>query len=608
MQRGVSAQSLLEAYGYVLEEDSVMADTLVYQKTMEKCTIQREFGQDPKFSILLVKNSEHQTVCYLELYENSLRGKVLLKDPSGRMLLLASFSKGNRRVFSEFYGCRLHRVITYNNEVPTSVILRHSPQSNLMVELSVSGALLNAGEYDPFNQKWEGSCYCYEQGRIARITSSDNRDVAREFKDGVMTERKGDVIVYQGGFLDSLPFKYCRDGYGVLYEDGQVVYKGSFKRNTFNGAGQLYRNGQLCFDGVFYNGRPTPLELELDDDEMGPNPAMINAMGNLPLTNAEYTALLNRVSPLLPTPPGSCPYLPQPEEWWMTASVQAQLNQFAGFFPSNITLPESDVPNMASMASMISMASVPSMAGPAGGDASQSLPASVCRSHITRPPISPTHATAQPVMKSTQSAVQSLHSLRRTMAPSFPRLQPPLPTLCSIPRKSFPVEVTSGCTSMDLRSSHSSFAYINGLTASMGGESLSPSAESDNSPEFVFSEAATTISSFEEYAQFNSEMEGVEKVTLTGCNSDGILSFKPHIQSLVELRITAGSLAKLKAFCLSDLPNLAIVLVDKDCCHASSPSPDSCFTLINLPSLETCQIGANCFASFAAVSISSWAS
>lgn len=161
---------------------------------------------------------------------------------------------------------------------------------------------------------------------------------------------------------------------------------------------------------------------------------------------------------------------------------------------------------------------------------------------------------------------------------------------------------------MDLRSSHSSFAYINGLTASMGGESLSPSAESDNSPEFVFSEAATTISSFEEYAQFNSEMEGVEKVTLTGCNSDGILSFKPHIQSLVELRITAGSLAKLKAFCLSDLPNLAIVLVDKDCCHASSPSPDSCFTLINLPSLETCQIGANCFASFAAVSISSWAS
>ena len=158
MQRGVSAQSLLEAYGYVLEEDSVMADTLVYQKTMEKCSIQREFGQDPKFSILLVKNSEHQTVCYLELYENCLRGKVLLKDPSGRMLLLASFSKGNRRVFSEFYGCRLHRVVTYNNEVPTSVILRHSPQSTMMVELSVSGALLKAGEYDPFNQRWEGSC------------------------------------------------------------------------------------------------------------------------------------------------------------------------------------------------------------------------------------------------------------------------------------------------------------------------------------------------------------------------------------------------------------------------------------------------------------------
>lgn len=352
MQRGVSAQSLLEAYGYVLEEDSVMADTLVYQKTMEKCSIQREFGQDPKFSILLVKNSEHQTVCYLELYENSLRGKVLLKDPSGRMLLLASFSKGNRRVFSEFYGCRLHRVVTYNNEVPTSVILRHSPQSTMMVELSVSGALLKAGEYDPFNQRWEGSCYCYEQGRIARITSSDNRDVTREFRDGVMTEKRGDVVVYQGGFLDSLPFKYCRDGYGVLYEDGQIVYKGSFKRNTFNGAGQLYCNGQLCFDGVFYNGRPTPLELELDDDEMGPNLAMNNAMGNLPLTNAEYTALLNRISPLLPTPPGSCPYLPQPEEWWMTTSVQAQLNQFAGFFPSNITLPESDVPSMASMASM----------------------------------------------------------------------------------------------------------------------------------------------------------------------------------------------------------------------------------------------------------------
>lgn len=579
-----------------------MADTLVYQKTMEKCTIQREFGQDPKFSILLVKNSEHQTVCYLELYENSLHGKVLLKDHSGRMLLLASFFKGSRRVFSEFYGRKLHRVVTYKNEVPTSVILRHSPQSTMMVELSVSGALLKAGEYDPFNQRWEGSCYCYEQGRIARITSSDNRDVTREFKDGVMTEKRGDVVVYQGGFLDSLPFKYCRDGHGVLYEDGQLVYKGSFKRNTVNGAGQLYRNGQLCFDGVFYNGRPTPSELDIDD-EMGHNPAMTNAMGNL--TSAEYTALLNRISPLLPTPPGSCPYLPQPEEWWMTTSVQAQLNQFAGFFPSNITLPENDVPSMPSMASMISVAS---MAGSAAGDASLSLPASVSRSHITRPPISPTHTTAQPAMRSAQPAVQSSHSIQQTLIPSFLRLQPPPPTLCSIPRKIFPVEVTSGCTSMDLRSSHSSFAYINGLTASMGGESLSPSAESDNSPEFVFPEAATTISSFEEYAQFNSEMEGMERVTLTGCNSDAILSFKPHIQSLVELRITAGSLVKLKAFCLSDLPNLAIVLVDKDCCHASSPSPDSCFTLINLPSLETCQIGANCFASFSAVSISSWAS
>lgn len=325
----------------------------------------------------------------------------------------------------------------------------------MMVELSVSGALLKAGEYDPFNQRWEGSCYCYEQGRIARITSSDNRDVTREFRDGVMTEKRGDVVVYQGGFLDSLPFKYCRDGYGVLYEDGQIVYKGSFKRNTFNGAGQLYCNGQLCFDGVFYNGRPTPLELELDDDEMGPNLAMNNAMGNLPLTNAEYTALLNRISPLLPTPPGSCPYLPQPEEWWMTTSVQAQLNQFAGFFPSNITLPESDVPSMASMASLAGSCRVATLLS--------LLPAiRSARSHITRPPITahPRHGH-RPVLKSTQSAVQSSHSLRRTMAPSFPRLQPPLPTLCSIPRKSFPVEVTSGCTSMDLRSSHSSFAYIN---------------------------------------------------------------------------------------------------------------------------------------------------
>lgn len=56
-------------------------------------------------------------------------------------------------------------------------------------------------------------------------------------------------LKYEGNFLNG-----DYDGCGKLYYDNQIIYNGMFKNCLYEGQGKLYKNGQLMHDGIFKNG------------------------------------------------------------------------------------------------------------------------------------------------------------------------------------------------------------------------------------------------------------------------------------------------------------------------------------------------------------------
>jgi hypothetical protein len=48
--------------------------------------------------------------------------------------------------------------------------------------------------------------------------------------------------------------KFTKQGYGVLYQNGEKVYEGEWKNNQRNGKGIEYHHGEKVYEGEWING------------------------------------------------------------------------------------------------------------------------------------------------------------------------------------------------------------------------------------------------------------------------------------------------------------------------------------------------------------------
>jgi len=46
-----------------------------------------------------------------------------------------------------------------------------------------------------------------------------------------------------------------RNGKGIEYDNGELIYEGNYLDGKRNGKGKEYKNGELIFEGDFLNGK-----------------------------------------------------------------------------------------------------------------------------------------------------------------------------------------------------------------------------------------------------------------------------------------------------------------------------------------------------------------
>lgn len=113
----------------------------------------------------------------------------------------------------------------------------------IMSGYSKDGALLYRGEYH--DGKRDGSGICYDNGEKiyeGELSSGTRNGKGHEFADG--------MCIYSGNFINDK-----RNGFGTSYTpEGEIEYSGIWKDGFYDGLGLLYEDGEPRFAGSFVMG------------------------------------------------------------------------------------------------------------------------------------------------------------------------------------------------------------------------------------------------------------------------------------------------------------------------------------------------------------------
>lgn len=123
------------------------------------------------------------------------------------------------------------------------------------------GAVKNVSHFDPSRLCKDGLSFELASGKVSRV--SEYRDgslqrIAMEMKNDVLTEYdENGKIVYEGGYCGNMKTGFLREGKGTEYaSDGETaVYIGEWRKGKRNGTGVEYKDGQVVFNGNWKDGR-----------------------------------------------------------------------------------------------------------------------------------------------------------------------------------------------------------------------------------------------------------------------------------------------------------------------------------------------------------------
>lgn len=123
------------------------------------------------------------------------------------------------------------------------------------------GAVKNVSHFDPSRLCKDGLSFELASGKVSSV--SEYRDgslqrIAMEMKNDVLTEYdENGKKVYEGGYCGNMKTGFLREGKGTEYaSDGETaVYIGEWRKGKRNGTGVEYKDGQVVFNGNWKDGR-----------------------------------------------------------------------------------------------------------------------------------------------------------------------------------------------------------------------------------------------------------------------------------------------------------------------------------------------------------------
>lgn len=123
------------------------------------------------------------------------------------------------------------------------------------------GAVKNVSHFDPSRLCKDGLSFELASGKVSRVSEYRNgslQRIAMEMKNDVLTEYdENGKKVYEGGYCGNMKTGFLREGKGTEYaSDGETaVYIGEWRKGKRNGTGVEYKDGQVVFNGNWKDGR-----------------------------------------------------------------------------------------------------------------------------------------------------------------------------------------------------------------------------------------------------------------------------------------------------------------------------------------------------------------
>lgn len=126
------------------------------------------------------------------------------------------------------------------------------------IDLSVN-TVLSICKYDS-NHKPTDKGYIYVNNWINRVVLYENgieSVLLKTFDEKRMVEfdNNGNQV-YKGGYADSIVNDYPRDGDGIQYDKGKIVYEGSSVKGKREGEGCSYKDDVIYCEGEWKEGKP----------------------------------------------------------------------------------------------------------------------------------------------------------------------------------------------------------------------------------------------------------------------------------------------------------------------------------------------------------------
>lgn len=196
------------------------------------------------FAVLQYHNDKLNGVC--EFFDNGiLKEKITYKDgkPEGWGCIYENSEES--------------KWFTYQNGKKISEL---TAKEGFRIEKSISnGNILSVCKYNQ-NHNRDGIGYIYSHNELSKAIQYEDGEeigVVKTFSGKEMTEltKNGDKL-YVGEFLNSQEKHYPRDGEGKEFEDGKIVYKGSWKNNMKEGKGSSYKNSRALYVGEWSKNVP----------------------------------------------------------------------------------------------------------------------------------------------------------------------------------------------------------------------------------------------------------------------------------------------------------------------------------------------------------------
>ena len=202
----------------------------------------------------ILMNKKNVIVGEMNFVNDKVNGRVLFRYENGLIRsegeALNDRYEGEYREYDEEGNEVFRGVIRNGNKI--ELLLKREGMNGYWKKMNEEKEIEWISEYDSNRIKRSGDCFVFENGLMVRESIFDNdeeKELIREWKNGLMNEYEKGVRVYEGEWKGSIEEGFVREGKGrELNKRGKIVWEGEY----VNGKRLREKKKQSCCNALCF--------------------------------------------------------------------------------------------------------------------------------------------------------------------------------------------------------------------------------------------------------------------------------------------------------------------------------------------------------------------